>query len=226
MKLSNLKKEDCFIISNIQGYFVYLGKTSDNRFEATNFRTDIMAMKDFYFNEDIEVTLVEITRDRKIVIQKEGTQIMKLKDLKVGDCFTTPGFSYHFQLIKYDNYGYKVKYFKEGEFIDAFYPPNSHDMEVTKIDYAPLSAILPNTIVIWDCKGGDQAIRFFIIPGDKSCLNGVYINSVDCTNEQSQELSQLVYDQDTWDYRVELLENFPIEKINQFTKVIVAGICE
>lgn len=81
------------------------------------------------------------------------------------------------------------------------------------------------TIVIWDQVGEDQ-IRFFVLEGDFSRLNRIYINTYfgrDKTSEEkAEELNEIVYDANG-KCRVSLLDSFPVELVEKDTIVISAG---
>jgi hypothetical protein len=75
------------------------------------------------------------------------------------------------------------------------------------------------TIVIWDEL--EANLEFFVVDGDVSHLDGVYINHAGAKPELIDELSDLVYDQEG-NPLVEFLVEFPTDIKNNF-KVITAG---
>ena len=80
------------------------------------------------------------------------------------------------------------------------------------------------TIVIWDCCG-EESIRFFIVNGNYSYLDRLYINTY-YDDEEGQklldELNNLVFNEDG-SYKVEMLETFPSHEVTGGAAVIVAG---
>lgn len=79
------------------------------------------------------------------------------------------------------------------------------------------------TIVIWDeCEAN---IKFFVLEGNYSHLNGVYINSVLSKEKHQDELSKLVYCQDTGEIKLPILKEFPIKLLAQREMfcIVVAG---
>lgn len=84
------------------------------------------------------------------------------------------------------------------------------------------------TVVIWDTCGQGQ-IRFFVLDGDMSRLNTIYINTytekTPAGRKQQKlidELNKLVYDDQGKDI-VTFLDDFPVEEVKAGAKVIVAG---
>lgn len=76
------------------------------------------------------------------------------------------------------------------------------------------------TVMIFD-SCGETELRFYVLEGNYSHLNNVYINS--CHDEDLEiELRELLYTE-TFDEKCNYSEQFPIEEINQDTVVIVCG---
>lgn len=93
---------------------------------------------------------------------------------------------------------------------------------------------MPKTVVIYDQLDAD--VKFAVLDGDYSHLNGVYINScvpdTDAENyaeleaaleKKNEELSNLFYYPDTGKDKLELLEEFPTQAVRDGAIVIVAG---
>lgn len=78
------------------------------------------------------------------------------------------------------------------------------------------------TVMIYDQCGQDD-IKFAVLDGDYSHLNGAYINSTETSDDVAEELSDLLYDPESGNNRVELLEHFPIDAVKNGAIVIVAG---
>jgi len=82
------------------------------------------------------------------------------------------------------------------------------------------------TIVIWDtcCESN---IQFFILDGDYSHLNGLYLNTSPDDKEMEaalDELNELVYGEPDGEYPiVQMLIEFPPMSADENYKVIVAG---
>lgn len=76
------------------------------------------------------------------------------------------------------------------------------------------------TVVIWDTLEGE--IKFFVVNGDFSHLDGVYINSME--NELGQDELNKILDYDSnGNPKVTMLEHFPKEDVINGANVIVAG---
>lgn len=76
------------------------------------------------------------------------------------------------------------------------------------------------TVVIWDdCEAN---LKFFVVDRDVSHLNGVYVNSLNTTEEQCAEASSLVYD-DKGKQVIEMQDEFPVEAVKEGAKVITCG---
>jgi len=76
------------------------------------------------------------------------------------------------------------------------------------------------TIIIYD-QCGEHAIQFFVVDGDYSHLNNVYINNTE-DQAKTDELSDLLYGEDG---RIQLkaYKKFPIKAAKEGANVIVAG---
>ena len=77
-----------------------------------------------------------------------------------------------------------------------------------------------NTIFIYDESYAE--IRFFVLDGDYSHLEGVYINTCE-DKERVEELDDIIFDEDG-DFKIELYDRFPVDKVKPDTKVIVCGL--
>lgn len=77
------------------------------------------------------------------------------------------------------------------------------------------------TIFIWDEL--DAEIKFFVLPGNYSHFNRVYLNGLDKPETVQKELSNLVYCENTGEIKHTVLKEFPIEEVDTDTVVIVAG---
>ena len=83
------------------------------------------------------------------------------------------------------------------------------------------------TIFIYDQCCQDD-VKFFILDGDYSHLDGIYINAVydnDNDNEKEQkqdELNALLFDNEG-QLKQSLIDSFPVAEINKMDKVITVG---
>jgi hypothetical protein len=84
------------------------------------------------------------------------------------------------------------------------------------------------TVVIWDTCGA-ETIHFFILDGDLSRLNGLYINTYTEKTPEGRkkekllnELSKLTYDK-KGNFLQKLLPAFPVDEVKAGALVIVAG---
>jgi len=77
------------------------------------------------------------------------------------------------------------------------------------------------TVVIWDQVGQDS-IKFAILNGDYSELDGVYINHANQGLEDVVWLSNLIYD-DNGKELVTFVDTFPVDAVKDGAIVIVAG---
>lgn len=83
-----------------------------------------------------------------------------------------------------------------------------------------------NTIVIWD-EVGEAPIQFFVLEGDFSRLDGIYINAIKQKAALQKELLNLVYPislNASHITKIPMLKNFPYEyaRENAFC-VIICG---
>lgn len=81
-----------------------------------------------------------------------------------------------------------------------------------------------NTIIIWDQCGEDD-IKFAVIDGDHSRLNGSYLNGTMLDPELDEELNRIIFGgNDSGELAVEMLEDFPHEAYTPGkTSVICCG---
>jgi hypothetical protein len=77
------------------------------------------------------------------------------------------------------------------------------------------------TVVIWDQIGCDD-IKFAILDGDYSELDGIYINNSMQEPEDVERLSNLIYD-DNGNEIATFVEKFPVDLVKAGAVVIVAG---
>lgn len=78
------------------------------------------------------------------------------------------------------------------------------------------------TIIIYD-QCGQERIEFLVVKKDVSHLNGVYINSSDASDEQCDELNNLIYTK-AGKRKIKPLYEFPIQEATEGpSKVIVCG---
>lgn len=82
---------------------------------------------------------------------------------------------------------------------------------------------MTKTVMIWN--ESEESIKFVVFDKDMSHLNGIYIDAyyddyVDYA--KALELGELIFARDG-KYVVELLDEFPVDAVNNGTKVIVAG---
>jgi hypothetical protein len=91
--------------------------------------------------------------------------------------------------------------------------------------------VLEKTVIIWDELNAD--VVFFLVEGDHSHLNRVYINtyyddvvagtiSKQAFEARMDELNSLIYEEDGKYRQVELTE-FPLDAVLTGARVIVAG---
>ena len=91
---------------------------------------------------------------------------------------------------------------------------------------------LEKTVIIWDELQAD--VIFFLVDGDHSHLNRVYINtyyddaeagviSKQAFEARIDELNTLIYDQEKGTYLHEELSEFPTDAVLKGARVIVAG---
>jgi hypothetical protein len=77
------------------------------------------------------------------------------------------------------------------------------------------------TVVIWDQIGQDD-IKFAILDGDYSELDGVYINDAHQEQEDVDRLSDLIYDDNCKEIAT-FVDKFPVDLVKAGAVVIVAG---
>jgi hypothetical protein len=77
------------------------------------------------------------------------------------------------------------------------------------------------TVMIFDQCGQEQ-VKFAVLEGDYTHLNGIYINSTENEEEKERELMKLLYEKDGT-MLVKLLDFFPVEAVINGGKVIVTG---
>jgi len=71
-----------------------------------------------------------------------------------------------------------------------------------------------------------EPIKYFILNGNYSHLDKIYINEVSDTEEdelKQEELNELLFNSDTGDLKAILLDDFPISEITSDTVVISVG---
>jgi len=81
------------------------------------------------------------------------------------------------------------------------------------------------TIFIYDqcCQ---EDIKFFVLDGDYSHLDKIYINESSDTEEEEQkqdELNALLFDPDNGQFKLLLIDSFPIDEINKDNIIITVG---
>lgn len=77
------------------------------------------------------------------------------------------------------------------------------------------------TVIIWDQCGQEQLL-FFVVDGDLSELDGVYLNG--CGDEEKvDKLNSIIYRDDYSSYRNFALTKFPVDAVKNGAKVIVCG---
>lgn len=85
------------------------------------------------------------------------------------------------------------------------------------------------TVLIYDQLDAD--LKFFVLDGDYTKFKGVYINQCSTGNKREQkaaekkqdELTNLLYDQNTGELLLPFLGEFPTEEVRNGAAVIVAG---
>jgi hypothetical protein len=75
------------------------------------------------------------------------------------------------------------------------------------------------TIVIWD--NCDADLKFFVVEGDFRHLNRKYINSMDATDEEVDEINALVFNEDG-STKVKMFDMFPDELVAG-AQVVIMG---
>ncbi len=84
------------------------------------------------------------------------------------------------------------------------------------------------TVLIYDQL--DSSLKFFVLDGDYSHLNGVYINQYvedekaqKATDTKQDELTDLIYVPETGEFKHSALDEFPTQAVREGATVIVAG---
>jgi len=77
------------------------------------------------------------------------------------------------------------------------------------------------TVFIYD-QVLEAPIQFLVVEGDYSHLNNCYINSMDCTDEQADEINKLIFKPD-WTYVDGFVDVFPSEEVFNGAKVAIIG---
>lgn len=78
------------------------------------------------------------------------------------------------------------------------------------------------TVFIFD-QQGLEPMQFFVVEGDYTHLDNIYINSEDDENK-IDELYNILYYDEHGKFKVNLLDKFPVEQFNsQEDKVVVVG---
>jgi hypothetical protein len=81
--------------------------------------------------------------------------------------------------------------------------------------------MIEKTIVIWDTQ--IEPIKFAVFKGDKSRLDGKYVNSMTISDTDSDELINMFFDPESGEDIAGLVDKFPLEEITSQTVVIVCG---
>lgn len=76
------------------------------------------------------------------------------------------------------------------------------------------------TVVIWDSVQAD--IQFFVTDKDVARFNGKYVNSSDLSDEDSDAISMLMYDENGKQV-AEVTSEFPVQAVLDGASVIVTG---
>lgn len=77
------------------------------------------------------------------------------------------------------------------------------------------------TVFIYD-QVLEMPLSFLVVDGDYSHLNNCYINSMDCTEEQADEIDKLIFNED-WTYVEGFVEEFPTDEVLKGAKVAIIG---
>ena len=77
------------------------------------------------------------------------------------------------------------------------------------------------TVLIYD-QLLEEPLKFLVVDGDRSHLNDCYINSMDCTDEQADEINSLIFKED-WRYVDGFTQVFPTDAVVNGAKVVVIG---
>ncbi len=80
-----------------------------------------------------------------------------------------------------------------------------------------------NTIIIYD-QCGMEALQFFVIDGDYSKYDGIYVNKWVSDDEViMQEYNEMINELQLILDRLQPLDKFPTENVTKDTKVIICG---
>lgn len=84
------------------------------------------------------------------------------------------------------------------------------------------------TVMIYDQL--DSALRFFVLDGDYRHLHNVYINQYvedkkarKEAEKKQDELNELVYNTETGEFKIPVLDEFPVQAVRDGAEVVVAG---
>lgn len=79
---------------------------------------------------------------------------------------------------------------------------------------------MPKTVVIWDSCDAD--IQFFVTEKNVDHLHKKYCNSCNISEDESNEISLLMYD-DNGQKVIETTTEFPLQEVLDGAKVVVMG---
>lgn len=77
------------------------------------------------------------------------------------------------------------------------------------------------TVIIYDQCGEDD-IKFRVVDGDFTHLQGKYVNSVDTSDAEADEINTVVFDEN-WHLLGDFTTEFPVEAVREGAKVVVIG---
>lgn len=77
------------------------------------------------------------------------------------------------------------------------------------------------TVIIFDQCGQDD-LKFRVVEGDYEHLNGKYGNTVDISDEETDEINKLVFDQEGYLFE-DFTTEFPTEAVRQGASVVIIG---
>lgn len=78
------------------------------------------------------------------------------------------------------------------------------------------------TVLIYD-QCGQAPLEFYVLEGDYSHLDKIYINHINHDAKLMDELCDLLYDAETGASLLVPELNFPVNAVSKDTKVIIAG---
>lgn len=78
-----------------------------------------------------------------------------------------------------------------------------------------------NTIFIYD-QCGEGPIRFFVLDGDYSHLDGAYVNHFELAETVQEELCGILFN-DEGEERHKMSDKFPLAAVQEDTKVVIIG---